>query len=57
MTEEEILWELPLCRGLAYMHAAMVMHGNEMTWSGEAAEEDEIMKRARQMMESKPWRR
>ena len=52
MTEESILWDLPLCRGLAYMHAAMIMHGNEMRWCGDR-EEDEIMLRAKAIIDAR----
>lgn len=52
MTEEQILWELPLSRGLAYMHAALVMHGTEMVWGGEK-QEDEIMQRAIALMKER----
>jgi len=33
-TEEFIRWELPLCRGWAYYHAAMLMDGQRMRWPG-----------------------
>ena len=55
MSERDVLWNLPLCRGLAYMHAAMIMNGNEMIWSKES-EEDETMKKAMEMIRDKPWR-
>ena len=53
MTEEHILWELPLCRGYAYMHAALIQCGNELRWCGDDQEEDEIMARAKAIMESR----
>lgn len=31
-SERHILWELPLARGLAYEHGALLLMGNEMKW-------------------------
>jgi hypothetical protein len=54
MSEQDILWELPLARGMAYFHAAMLKNGVDCRWFGQ---EDEIMARARELIQSKPWTR
>ncbi len=51
MSEEEILWELPLARGMAYFHAAMLKNGVDCKWF--SAEEDDVMKKARALIESR----
>jgi diadenosine tetraphosphate (Ap4A) HIT family hydrolase len=50
LSETEILWDLPLSRGYAYMHAALAREGVEMRFSGDPDDEDEIFKRAKAMM-------
>lgn len=50
MSEAEILWELPLSRGYAYMHAALAREGIEMRFSADAGQEDEVIARARAML-------
>jgi hypothetical protein len=39
MTEEQVLWDLPLCRGLAYWHQALLLAGNTMEFPGESDED------------------
>ena len=51
MSEEQILWELPLARGMAYFHAAMLKNGVDCHWF--ATEEDETIKKARQLIEQR----
>jgi hypothetical protein len=46
LTEQEVLWELPLCRGLAYLHMALVKEGIETQWVGHDMMEDETIKNA-----------
>lgn len=36
-TEHFIRWELPLCRGMAYYHAARLMAGERCRWPGRAS--------------------
>lgn len=55
LSETEVLWELPLCRGMAYFHAAMVQSGTDTKWLGEEGE-DESMKAVRTLLREKPWR-
>jgi hypothetical protein len=50
LSETEILWDLPLSRGYAYMHAALAREGVEMRFSCDPDDEDEIFKRAKAMM-------
>ena len=49
LSETEILWELPLCRGMAYMHASLCMDGVDMQFSG-ASEEDDTMEKVRALI-------
>jgi hypothetical protein len=51
LTEDEILWDLPLSRGMAYLHAALAREGVEMRW--ESAEQDEVMQKAIALMKSR----
>lgn len=46
LTEQEILWELPLARGLAYLHMALIQQGIETQWVGHDMMEDETIKNA-----------
>jgi hypothetical protein len=55
MTEEEVLWELPLNRGLAYFHAAMCQNGAECQWLGQTVSTE--MQEVMDFIERKPWRR
>jgi len=55
MSEEQILWELPLCRGMAYMHAALLFHGNDTQWPGDD-DADDMIKQVRERIKRKPWR-
>lgn len=54
MSEEEVLWELPLCRGMAYWHHALVVAGNTMEFPGDDENDPgisgarEILKRFRE---------
>ena len=54
MSEEEVLWELPLCRGMAYFHAAMLKNGVDCQWGSQ--EDDDTMRRVKELIASKPWR-
>jgi hypothetical protein len=46
MTEMEVLWDLPLSRGLAYLHYAMMREGIETRWPAHTQTEDETMTKA-----------
>jgi len=52
LNEDEILWDLPLSRGMAYMHAALAREGVEMRWGGDS-EPDEIMQKAIALMKAR----
>lgn len=52
LTEDAILWELPLARGMAYLHAALCREGAEMRWSGEQ-EQNETMQKAIALMKKR----
>ena len=53
LTEDEILWDLPLSRGQAYLHAALTREGTAMRWPGEdEAELDQL----KAFIRAKPWR-
>lgn len=51
LSEDEILWDLPLSRGMAYLHAALAREGVEMRWEG--AEQDEVMQKAVALMKQR----
>ena len=55
LPEDVILWELPLNRGMAYMHASMTREGVDMRWGDE--EPDDVTAKAMELARSKPWRR
>jgi hypothetical protein len=42
----EVLWELPLSRGLAYLHYAILKDGIETRWPAHTQTEDETMTKA-----------
>lgn len=46
MTEMEILWDLPLSRGLAYLHYSLLKDGVETCWPAHTQIEDETMTKA-----------
>jgi hypothetical protein len=56
MSEDEILWDLPLARGLAYMHVSFVLQGTQTQWPRDEADNDE-MTNVRKMLQEKPWRK
>lgn len=52
LTEDVILWELPLSRGMAYLHASLCQQGVDMRWGGET-EKDDIMQKAIALMKAR----
>ena len=56
MTEDEILWDLPLSRGLAYMHVSFVLQGTQTQWPHNDSSSEE-MDNVKKMLRDKPWRK
>jgi hypothetical protein len=56
LDEDSILWDLPLSRGLAYMHVSYLMQGNETQWPSDGRE-SLAMAGVRKMLKDKPWRK
>jgi hypothetical protein len=56
LDEDAILWDLPLNRGLAYMHISQIMQGNQTQWPRDERFDDE-MDNVRNMIKNKPWRK
>lgn len=56
LDEEAIRWDLPLNRGLAYMHVALILQGNETVWPNYGESSAEIQN-VRDMLKNKPWRK
>ena len=54
LTEDEILWDLPLSKGFAYLHAALARDGVDMKWPGD--ESDMELARVRDFIRKKAWR-
>jgi hypothetical protein len=56
LDEDSILWDLPLARGMSYMHVAYILQGNETQWPSNG-QEGVVMAGVRKMLKDKPWRK
>ena len=53
----EVLWDLPLSRGLAYLHYSLLKDGVEMCWPEHTQAKDDTMTKALELIRKRKEQR